>query len=146
MVAPAVRVEGLRELQKALKATSEQPPKAIQKGHKRVAEIVTRVAKQKASGTTLPERITASGTTRKAQIRFKGHRNKRGSASKKTDAFLQEFGGSAPLFGNLAKRHIVKPRRKGGYIVYPAIAETRDRVEAEYIDIMDDELRLHWQQ
>lgn len=138
----SMRVEGLRELQKALRATSEQTPKVIQTAHKEVAEIVAAEARRNASGTSLGSRIRAFGTTRAAGVRFLGHRPR--GESKTTDAFLQEFGGRAPLFGNKNFWHTVKAPRKSGYFVYPAIASTRDEVEDRYLESLDRALKQHW--
>jgi len=136
------RVAGLRELQKALKETSDEAPKAIQNAHKQVAAIVVRKARQNVSGTTLADRILVSGTTRGAAIRFKGHKPK--GQSKSTDAFVQEFGGRAPLFGDRDHWHDVKPKNKRGYFIYPAIRETQDKVNDRYLKALDAAIARHW--
>lgn len=137
-----IKVEGLRELQKALRQMSDQTPKAIQAAHKSVAGIVVAAAKRNASGSTLGDRIRAVGTTRTAAVRFLGHRPR--GPSRTTDALLQEFGGRAPLFGNRNHWHEVKPRRKSGYFIYPAIRDTRQQVMDAYLEELDRAIRAHW--
>lgn len=137
-----LRVEGLRELQRALKETSDETPKAIQTAHKAVAQIVVDEARRNAAGTTLPSRIRVSGTTRRAAVRFLGHKRK--GEARTTDALLQEFGGRAPLFGDREHWHTVKPKKKGGYYIYPAIGSTRDEVMKRYLDELDKALRRHF--
>lgn len=151
-----VQVVGIRELQRALRATSDAMPKAIQNAHKSVAEIVVRAAKGNAAGTSMVDRIRAVGTTRDAKIRFLGHRQKPRSSrfigprlnriphKGNTDAFLQEFGGRAPLFGLRDHWHEVKARNRRGYIVYPAIRQTRDQVMERYAEALDEALQRHF--
>lgn len=138
-----LQVEGLRELQKALKQMSDETPKVIQEAHKEVAGIVVREAQTNTDSSELRGRIKAFGTTRRAGVRFSGHRP-RGSAT--TDAFLQEFGGRAPLFGNKNHWFTVKESRKGGYIIYPAIRDTRERMVDAYMEKLDESIQRHWRQ
>lgn len=140
-MAVEIKVSGLRELQRALRATSEQTPKVIQSAHKDVAGIVVRQAQQNTTS-TLAQRIRAVGTTRKAAVRFLGHRP-RGDA-RTTDALLQEFGGRAPLFGDRDHWYTVKAKKKSGYIVYPAIRDTRDEVMRRYLEALDEAIRRHF--
>lgn len=135
---------GLKELQKALKETSDKAPKAIQKAHKSVAGIVLRRVEKNLSGTTMGPRAKAFGTTRAAGIRFLGHKPK--GDVKTTDALLQEFGGRAPLFGNRDVWNTVKPKNKKGYFVYPAVRDTRDEVMLAYGDALDKAVAEHWSQ
>lgn len=137
-----IKVEGLREIQKALRQMSTETPRLIQSVHREVAEIIVPVARRNANSVELAQRITAVGTTRKAAIRFKGHKPK--GRSRSTDALLQEFGGRAPLFGNLNFWHTVKPKRKQGYIIYPAIKATRQQVMDVYLAKLDEAIRRHW--
>jgi hypothetical protein len=136
------KIIGLRELQRALKATSEQAPKAIQSAHKAVAEIVAVAARRNTDSAELQSRIKTFGTTRAAGIRFSGHKPKGSSSS--TDALLQEFGGRAPLFGDRNHWFTVKQPEKSGYIVYSAIASTPDEVEDRYLKELDKAIRQHW--
>lgn len=144
MVQVTIHTVGLKELQKALRQTSDKAPKAIQNAHKAVAGIVVAEAQRNVSGTTLGDRIRAVGTTRNAAVRFLGHKRK--GPSKATDALLQEFGGRAPLFGDRNHWFEVKPKRSSGYIVYPAIRDTRQEVMDRYLDELDEALRVHWNQ
>lgn len=137
-----IEIEGLRELQKALKITSEQTPRAIQEAGKSVMEIVAARARLNAAGTRLASRIKVFGTTRAAGLRFLGHRPR--GRSRSTDALLQEFGGRAPLFGDRDHWYTVKPKRRSGYIIYPAIAATRDEVLERYLDVLDEAIRRHY--
>ena len=137
-----IQVEGLRELQRALRETSDETPKAIQTAHKKVAEIVASAARRNTSSAELQSRIRTFGTTRAAGLRFLGHRPKGDARS--TDAFLQEFGGRAPLFGDRQHWFTVKAKRKSGYIIYPAIADTRDQVEDAYLAELDEAIAAHW--
>lgn len=132
----------LRDLQRALKETADETPKAIQTAHKAVAGIVVAEAQRNAAGTTLAARIRAFGTTRNAGVRFLGHKPR--GKSRATDALLQEFGGRAPLFGNRDHWHTVKPKRKSGYLIYPAIRDTRQKVMDAYLDELDQAIRRHW--
>ena len=138
----ALKVEGLRELQRSLRQMEEKTPKLIQSVHKDAAKIVLPVAQRKAGSAELAGRIIAVGTTKGAALRFKGHRP-RGTA-KSTDALLQEFGGRAPLFGNKNHWYTVKPKKQGGYIIYPAIKETRHQVEVVYLRMLDEAIRRYW--
>lgn len=140
----SIRVEGIPQLQKALRQTAEKTPKVIQGAHKDVANIVVPVAQRNAASAELASRIIAVGTVKGAAIRFKGHKPK--GRSRTTDARLQEFGGRAPLFGDRNYWYTVKAKNRDGYIVYPAIRETRDQVMRAYMSKLDEALRLYWAQ
>ncbi|MFO7294323.1 MAG: hypothetical protein C0P76_014695 [Acidimicrobiia bacterium] len=137
-----LNVSQLRELQRALRATTDGTPRVIQTAAKEAAEITVKAARANAAGTQLPSRIVAVGTTRAAAIRFYGHRPK--GRSRTTDAFVQEFGGRAPLFGNMDRWYTVKPRKKDGYILYPAIRDTRQEVAEAFLDRLEDLLARHF--
>lgn len=138
----AIRVTGLRQLQKALKETGDATPKAIQQAHKEVAEHVLLVAQASAAGTTLASRMRPVGTTRTAGIRFLGHQPK--GTVRTTDAALQEWGGRAPLFGNRHRWFEVKPVNKQGYFINPAIRATRGHVMSVYELALDNAIRDHY--
>lgn len=142
MIDMRINVSHLRELQRALRATSDGMPKAIQSAAKEAAEITVKAARANAAGTQLPERIVAVGTTRAAAVRFYGHRPK--GQSRSTDAHLQEFGGRAPLFGNRKHWFTVKPRKNSGYIIYPAIGETREEVSEVFLEKLQENIDRHY--
>lgn len=137
-----LNVSQLRELQRALRATTDGTPRVIQTAAKEAAEITVKAARANAAGTQLPDRIVAVGTTRAAAVRFYGHRPK--GRSRTTDAIVQEFGGRAPLFGNRDHWHTVKPKKKDGYILYPAIRDTRQEVAAVFLDRLEGLLARHF--
>jgi len=137
-----MKIEGLRELQKALRQMSDKAPKVIQSAHKEVASVVVAEAKRNSDSAELASRIRAFGTTRAAGVRFLGHKTK--GQSKTTDALLQEFGGRAPLFGDRDRWYTVKAKKRGGYIVYPAIRATRDEVNRIYLDELQKAIDLFW--
>ena len=137
-----LRVEGLQELQRSLRAMSDETPKVIQAAHKEVAQIVVPVAQRNAASFALAARIDARGTVKGAAIRFRGHVPR--GKSRTTDALLQEFGGRAPLFGDKNHWYQVKVKNPKGYIIYPAIRETRSEVERLYLSKLDEAIRVYW--
>lgn len=134
-------VSGLRETLTALRRVETGAPRAIAGAHKVIAErIVVPEAKRRANARPRRVRtgriaasIRAGGTQRSPVIRV--------GSRQVQDAKVQEFGGRAPLFGNRERWHVVRPRRKGGWFLFPAIRATRDRVMAEYLEALDDALR-----
>lgn len=140
----SVHVEGIPELQRALRRMQEGTPKVIQGAMKEVAEIVVAEAKRNAGSANLAARIDARGTVKGAMIRFRGHKPK--GKSKTTDWRVQEFGGRAPLFGDRNHWYEVKPRNRKGWIIYPAIRSTRQQVMDAVLPKLDEALRLYWQQ
>lgn len=153
-----LRVHGLRELQKALRETAEGTPKVIQQAHRQVVEeVLIPAAKRNLAGTSMVDRVKAFGTTREAGLRFLGHKPKRrksigptmtefatGRRATKTDAYLQEFGGRAPLFGNRNRWYTVKPKKRSGYFIYPAIRDTHGQFMDAYLKVLDEALRKYW--
>jgi hypothetical protein len=137
-----IQVDGLRELQRALRATSEKAPKVIQTAHKQVAEITAKEAQRFAAGTTLGSRIKAFGTTRHAGVRLLGHKPK--GSSKSTDARLQEYGGRVPLFGDRQHWFLVKAINPDGYYLNPAVEATHDQAMAIYLEKLDEALTRHF--
>ena len=69
--------------------------------------------------------ITARGASNKASIAAGGKRAE--------DVFVQEFGGTVPLFGHPTKRFQVRPRKKDGYFMFPAVKEARPRIQSMYL-------------
>lgn len=142
MIDLKINISHLRELQRALKATSDGTPKVIQEAAKEAAEITVQAARANAAGTQLPSRIVAVGTTRAAAVRFRGHRPK--GQSRTTDAALQEWGGRAPLFGNRKHWFTVKPKKRDGYIIYPAIRDTREEVAEVFMEKLQENIDRHF--
>jgi hypothetical protein len=131
-----VDFEDLFKFRRELKSVGEGLEKELQKTNKRVVEnIVVPVAKRKAAET----RTNIAGGT--ARLGSRGVGTVRALA---TQTRAQIAGGGAKVpwfmgsqFGS-AGEHRQFPRAKpGGYIIYPAIAETRDEFREEYADAVE---------
>jgi hypothetical protein len=140
-----LQVSGLRELNKALRAMTNETPKEIARFHKRVAQLLVPEVKARADARPRKQRsgeiarsVRASGTQRSARILVGG----RGRDS--NPARVQEFGGRAPLFGNRSRWYQVRPRRSEGWFVGPAIKARRDAINRIYLKALDDTIRRHY--
>lgn len=127
-MADVIRVFGLRELRRALKAADDRAPRELQQANKRAAEIVAREARRRApkgphqgGGRVQPiaATITAQATATKGVLAFGGSRSPHAPA--------YEFGGTLKRHAS-AKRTRVAKRP----FVYPAIKSERERVLDAY--------------
>jgi hypothetical protein len=136
----SLKVEGLREATTAMRKMKGETPKAVSQYHRQVAEFVARDVRARAesrprsahTGRT-SKSVKASGTMREAKIVV-------GSV----DAYIQEFGGRAPLFGNRSKWHQVRPVNKEGYFLYPAVRANRDRISRFYLKGLEEAIARYW--
>lgn len=140
-----IKIVGARDLRKALREVDKEAPKAISKVHKAIATRIATDAKRRASSRPRREpmghiapTITARGSQTKASIRAGGARA--------PDIFVQEFGGKVPLFGDQSRRYEVRPRKKDGYFVYPAIKANRPTMERIYLQALERALNRYFDQ
>jgi hypothetical protein len=142
-----VAVQGLKEFQRQLKNLEPAVKDEIKKTNKALAEIVATEARSRANSRpgvknrtyTLSQSIVTGNVLSAPTIRVKGHPRKKGRTG--SDAKVQEFGGRAPLFGNRAKWFDVRPRKQGGYFLFPAVKAKRDVIARSYLDALDKALR-----
>jgi hypothetical protein len=120
-----VEVRGVRELRKALKDVGGDAPKELAAGLAEAAEIVARVARPR-----VPVR------TGRAVGSIKVRKQSAGAA-------LAVGGTAAPYypwldFGGKVGRNksIRRPFVHGGRYIYPALADTRDEVNAKVDDVL----------
>lgn len=121
MTVGRVEVEGLKELRKALKQVDANFPKALQRANKRAAEIVAARARSK-----VPVRSGRAASTMRATATQTYGAVKFGGAKAPYAAWL-DFGGRVGR-----NNSIVRPYRRSGRYVYPALAEVRPRVIDTY--------------
>lgn len=141
-----VAFEGLREFQRLLKALPDEVKDELRATNKQLAEIVAAEARRRANSRTpvenrtfgIAQSIKTGNVLREPTIRVGGHRT-RGSRS--TDAKVQEFGGRAPLFGNRNRWFDVRPKRQGGYFLYPAVKAKRDVIQDGYLNALEKAIR-----
>lgn len=133
----SIKIVGLAALNRTFKKIDEDIPKEVAQTHREFATYVARLAKsyaasrpRKTSSGHVERTITARGYANKAAIAATGRRGKR---SKNTDIMVQEFGGTVPLYGHPTKRFVVRPRKKDGYFMFPAVKEARPRIESVYL-------------
>lgn len=133
----AIRVVGLAELNRTLRKVDAEIPKTVGRMHRELAEYVARLAKSYAQARPrqthtghIERTITARGSANKASIAATGRKSKRTGTS---DVFVQEFGGTVPLFGHPTLRFTVRPFKKDGYFLFPAVKEARPRIESMYL-------------
>lgn len=136
----SLEVNGLRDMLTALRKVSGETPKEVSKYHKQAAEFVAGDARRRAesrprntqTGRTA-RGVKTSGTQREALIKVTT-----------ADAFVQEFGGRAPLFGNRSYWFQVRPVNKSGYFLMPAVNENRATVERFYLKGLDSAISRYW--
>lgn len=133
-------VEGLRPLLTALRKTKDETPKEVSKYHKDVARFVAVEAQRRANARP---RRTQSGHIA-GSIKTKGTQREAAIRVTAADAFVQEFGGRAPLFGNRNKWFQVRPKNRDGYFLYPAVRETSQTVQRFYLKGLDAAIRSYW--
>lgn len=138
-----VRIDGLREFQRTLRFLPDEVKAEVKKTNKQLAEIVAKEARQRANTRPVKKRtfktaqsIRTGLVLREPAIRVKGH-GRRGS----TDAMVQESGGRAPLFGDRTIWNTVRPKRKDGYFLYPAVRAKRGVINQGYLDALEKALR-----
>lgn len=127
-----VRIEGLKELRRELKALDAKWPKALQKVNKAIAEQVAEGTRSdfqalggsgpKAASTVKP---LASGS--RAQVKFGG---------KGESVAERVAGGNA--FGSNRYKQFPTP---GLYALYPTLARMKGDIEDRYIEMLDDLLK-----
>ena len=123
MATAAVKVEGLVEFQRALRAADKKLPRELGAGNKQVAEIVAKEARKRAPNRSgrLAKSIKGAKQQRRAVVQA-------GSPSRVPYAAVQEFGW--PARGIAPQPYL-----------YPAIADTREEVEEAYGDMIDRLMR-----
>lgn len=132
-MAEGIRVDGLKELRRELKAADAAFPKQLQKANKAVAELVaegTRAAFQSMGGSApkVAPTVKALAQQTRAQVRVGG-----GSGV-----------GAEVAMGNLwgSKRFPqFPPSKPGGYALYETIAAKSDEIVEAYGDALDDLLK-----
>lgn len=120
------RVDGLNDLRRELKAIDNQWPKELQKANKAIARKVADRSKSTASslGSTAAKAassIAALAGQGRAQVRL----------AKK---FGGEFGAA---FGSNRLKQF-PPHKRGGYFIWPDVADLRDEIADEYLRMVDD--------
>lgn len=128
-----IAVEGLREVQHALRALDSEAPKGLRVAHNRAAEIVVAEAKPR-----VPlgpgRRGHARDSIRVASTRT-ASRVKAGGARNPYYAWL-DFGGRTGR-----KRSVRRPFIKEGRYIYPAFKAKRPEVQAALEDALHDVIR-----
>lgn len=131
-----LRVEGLAELRRALKAVSDDAPKELVEASKDVAGFVADDARSTAEGlggvaARVAPSVKGSGTARGGAITLGG--------ASHPEALGAEFGGQ----GRPTTQQFEPHKGRTGYFVYPAIRENADKIESAYVEKLDDLLRRH---
>jgi hypothetical protein len=132
-VADSIRITGLAELRRELRALEGKWPSALQKVNKAIAEDV-------AEGTR-SNLASMGGSAVKAASTVK-------ALAQQTRAQVKVGGGSGVAsevaMGNLWGSRRFKqfpPPKDGGYALYPTINAMRTDIEDRYLDLLDDLLR-----
>lgn len=139
-----ISVPDLRDVVKALRQVDREAPKLVSRLHKRIAGIYVRQAKINAAQRPRKEKmghvaptIRALGSQRSARIKAGGARA--------PDIFVQEFGGKVPLFGNQSRQVEVRPRKRDGHFLYPAVRQTAPTVARIYDDALEQAIRRYFE-
>lgn len=124
-----LKVEGLRELRKALRGIDKDAPREITRAHREVAKLIVPAARQAAPRQSgdLAASIRAGGTQKTPTVTVGG--------TKVAYAYPQEFGGTVPLFGG--PRVQIKPFRRQGYFLFPAIRSSEGKIREAYLTALD---------
>jgi len=138
-----LEVTGLRDLKKALKDVETFSPREISQAHKKVADLVVPEVKRRAASRPRKERGTGIESTVRASGIQGGARVVIGNKGR-TDAYVQEFGGRAPLFGDRSKWNQVRPWNRQGYFVFPAIRAKQDVIGRAYLEALDEVARRYF--
>lgn len=128
-MADRVRVEGLKELRRELKALEGQWPKELQKVNKSIAEDVAEGTRRDfrnvgGSGPKAATTVKALAQQTRAQVKFGG---KGGSVAERV------AGGNA--FGSRRYKQFPSP---GTYALYPTLDRMRGDIEERYLDMLSD--------
>lgn len=131
-MADQVRVTGLKELRRELKAVDAQWPKALQKVNKAIAEDVAEgtranLAGMGGSASKVVPTVKALAQQARAQVKAGG----------KGDSIGERVAGGN-LFGSNRYKQFPKP---GQYGIYKALADMKDDIEERYLDMLDDLLK-----
>ena len=131
-----VRVEGLTELRRALKAIGTDAAKVLNEASREVAGFVADDARSKAHGlggvaARVAPTVKGSGTARGGAITLGG--------ASHPEALGAEFGGQGRPTTQQFKPHLGRT----GYFVYPAIRENADEIESAYVEKLDDLMRKY---
>lgn len=124
-----VRVTGLKELRRELKALEGQWSKQLQKINKAIAEDVAEATRQDfrslgGSGPKAASTVKALAQQTRAQVKFGGKGN---SVAERV------AGGNA--FGSNRFKQFPPP---GLYALWPALGRMKDDIEDRYLDMLDD--------
>lgn len=120
----AVRVEGLADFQKELRALDRTLPRELGQANKRAAEMVAERARQRAQ--SLGSVAAKSAPSIKAAAEQRRSKINLGS-TREPWALGAEFGGQ----GRPTTQQFEPHRGREGYFLYPTIRDTRD----EYLEI-----------
>lgn len=131
---PAVRVEGLRELRKALGQIDKDLPKQLRKRFKAIGDEVAADARR-----TMP---VDTGKARASVRSGVSGNNAYVQIGKKTVPYAAwlDFGGVLKPTGRRRNR-IVRQRRPRGRYLYPAIDRKRDDITAAAVQAFEDTAR-----
>lgn len=127
-MADSMRISGLTELRRELKAVDARWPKELQKVNKSIAEDVaegTRSTFLGMGGSAPKVKVTALASQARAQVRVGG------GSGVAADVAMGN------LWGSNRYRQFPAPV-EGGYGLYPAIRAMRDDIEERYIDLLGD--------
>lgn len=131
-----VKVTGLAELNKALKALGPDVQKELKAANFEVGDMVAGDARSIALG--------LGGVAAKVAPSIKATKTQAGAAVSFGGAAYPFAGGAE--FGSLKYKQFQPWRGNGsdaGYMVYPSIRQNVDRIEATYVDRLDDIMRKH---
>jgi hypothetical protein len=122
---PEIKVEGIKEVNKALRSISKDAQKELSKGMKEIAEGVAKSAASRVPARTgrAASSIKPRGSTKGAALAF-------GGAKAEHYPWL-DFGGSVGK-----DKSVKRPFIKEGRYVYPAIRENKDKVIEQFDDLM----------
>ena len=130
-------MEGLNELNRALRALGKDVQGELKNAHREVADVVTDDARSRAYGLGSTAAMVAPGLasfggTTSAGVKLGGHEAAMGA----------EFGGR----GRPTTQQFQPWRGSGsgaGFFLYPAIRANADRITETYEGMVDDLLRRH---
>ena len=128
-MADQVRVEGLKELRRELKALDAQWPKQLQEFNKAIAEDVAErtranLAGMGGSAPKVASTVKALAQQARAQVKAGG----------KGDSVAERVAGGN-LFGSTRYKQFPPP---GLYGIYKALAEMKDDIEERYLEMLGD--------
>jgi hypothetical protein len=119
-----VRIEGIRELQRALKAMDGESQKALRVVFNSAAELVAEGAQRK-----VPRRSGRARASIRVGSSQREARVKAGNARKAPYYPWLDFGGAVGK-----GRSVVRPFAKSGRYIYPSYSERRDEILAKLHD------------